>query len=133
MSEHNENFYDEHPSMFRNNPLLFTVSVALIAAFGLGLFVLFAWYLWCKGTRLIVSETEITFETGLLNKSRIDMSTDRVRTVRVDQTIFQRMFGTGMITVYTAGDNPEFSVNGMPDPMKVRDIIRAVKPQKDRI
>lgn len=117
--------YDEHPAMFKNHPFWFTISVLLIAAFGLGVVILLIWYVWCRGTRLIVTPEEITFETGILNKSRIDLRTDRVRTVRIDQTLFQRMFGTGMITVFTAGDVPEFSINGMPDPERVRDLVRA--------
>lgn len=103
---------------------MFLFCISLIPLFGVGLLPLGIWYVWCKGTRLSVSEFEVVFETGLLTKSRIDMRVENVRTVRVDQTLFQRMLGTGTITVYTAGDNPEFLVSGMPDPLRAREALR---------
>ena len=32
-------FYDEHPAMFKNNPLGFILSIILIPAFGLGILI----------------------------------------------------------------------------------------------
>ena len=45
-----------------------------------------------------------------------------IRSVRVYQSLFQRMFGTGDIEVYSAGDNPEIIVKGMPDPARIREL-----------
>lgn len=120
-----EVLYDENPSMFRNKPFLFILYVLLIPVFGIGILFLLVWYVQSKATRLIIREDELTFETGILNKSRVDIKTNRVRTVRIDQSLLQRMTNAGTVTVYTAGDNPEFSVGGLPDPFTPRDVIRS--------
>ena len=43
--------------------------------------------------------------------------------MRVNQTLFQRMFGTGDIEIYTAGDAPEVTLRGMPDPHRIRELL----------
>jgi hypothetical protein len=43
----------------------------------------------------------------------------------VKQSFSNRIFGTGTIELYTSGDNPEIVAKGMPDPNKVREIIKA--------
>jgi hypothetical protein len=34
------------------------------------------------------------------------------------------MLNAGKVEIYTAGDSPELSVNGLPDPHRVRDVIK---------
>jgi len=48
-----------------------------------------------------------------------------VRTVKVKQSFFNRLFGTGTIELFTSGDQPEIVARGMPDPNRVREIIKA--------
>lgn len=117
--------YDAHPSMFRNHPFGFILSVILIAALGLGIIILLWWYLQTRATRLRLSGRDIHLERGLLNKEHIDLDISQVRSVRVKQSLINRMLSTGKIEVFTTGDNPEFTVTGMPDPNFVRDFIRA--------
>lgn len=116
--------YSEHPAMFRNNPLLFMLAILLIPAFGLGIIILLWWYLKCKALRLEVTDSEILLEQGLLSKSRSEIGFSSVRTVRVNQSFFNRMFGTGTIELYTAGDQPEIVAKGMPEPNRIRDLIK---------
>lgn len=116
--------YDEHPAMFRNHPLGFIGSVLLIAV-GIGLIILLVWYLRTKAARLCITEHEILFEQGLLSKERSEISMHSVRTVRVRQSFFNRIFGVGTIEIFTAGDNPEIVVSGLPDPNRVRELIKA--------
>ena len=40
------------------------------------------------------------------------------------QSFFNRIFGVGAIEIYTAGDNPEIIAAGLPDPNKVRELIK---------
>lgn len=117
--------YSEHPVMFKNNPFGFIVSLLLIPVFGVGLLILLWWYLQCKSSKLTVSEHDLLFERGLLSKDRAEFSIDSVRTVRIKQSFFNRIFGVGRIEIYTAGDDPEFVANGMPDPNRVRELINA--------
>ena len=119
-----EERYEANPPMFKNNPLGFIISIVLIPAFGLGLLILLVWFLKCKSTKLVIENNEILWEQGLLSKKRTELHTSKVRTVTVKQSLMQRLFGTGDIELYTAGDSPEVVLAGMPQPMELRSIIK---------
>lgn len=113
--------YDEHPAMFRNNPLLFVLLlVSVVGIIGLGI-----WWVIAKGERLAVSDREMLREKGILSKQRIQINLSSVRSVRVTQTMFQRMLGVGDVEVFTAGDYAEIAIRGMPDPDRVRALAAA--------
>ena len=115
--------YCEHPVMFKNNPLGFILCVLLVPAFGLGLLLLLYWYVQTRATKLTVTEKEVIFETGLLNKDHAEVNITSVRTVRVRQTFFDRLFGVGTVEIFTAGDAPEITARGLPDPNRIRELI----------
>jgi uncharacterized membrane protein YdbT with pleckstrin-like domain len=123
----NEILYTGHPAMFKANPVGFLIAVGLIAVFGLGLVILLLWYLRVKATKLTITTDEILYEKGLMGKERIDLDTAKVKTIKVNQSFFDRIFGIGNIEIYTTGDVPEFVVSSMPDPNKIRDIIKQSK------
>lgn len=116
--------YDASPAMFRNNPLAFSGAVILIAAFGLGILILMYWYIKARSVRLTITGDLIHLSRGIFSKAQTDIDIQEVRTVSVRQTFWQRIFGVGLIEVFTTGDQPEFSLDGMPDPNFVRDYIR---------
>lgn len=122
--------YEDHPSMFRNNPIGFIVSVILIPI-GVGLIILLVWYLKCKASTLSIDENDILYEKGLLSKERSEVNIISVRTIRVKQSFFNRIFGVGTIEIFTTGDEPEIVAVGMPDPNKVREIIKVRQNQDD--
>lgn len=115
--------YAEHPAMFKNNPLGFILAVLLIPV-AVGVIILLWWYLQTKSSKLTVFENEILFEKGLLSKERSEVNIGIVRTVRVKQSFFNRIFGVGTISIYTAGDDPEIVARGMPDPNRIRELIK---------
>jgi uncharacterized membrane protein YdbT with pleckstrin-like domain len=117
------NNYSEHPAMFRSNPLGFILALLLVVV-GIGILILLWWYVQCKSTRLEADETSVMLERGLLSKERIELDVDKIRTVKVFQSLFNRMFGVGTITVYTSGDAPEFEIRGMPDPHRFRELVK---------
>ena len=119
--------YSNNPSMFKNAPVLFIVYVGLIAAFGIGIILLLIWYLQTKSTKLTITNKDILLEKGLLSKDRSEVSIKSIRTGKVKQSFFNRILGVGAIELYTAGDLPEIEVKGMPDPNKVRDIIKEMQ------
>jgi len=117
--------YSEHPVMFKNNPIGFIISLLLIPVFGIGLLILLGWHLQNKASKLTVNENEILYEKGLLSKERSEVNISSVRTTKVKQSFFNRIFGVGTIEIYTAGDSPEIVATGMPDPNKIRELIKA--------
>ena len=115
--------YSEHPVMFKNNPIGFIISLLLIPV-GLGLLIFLVWYLQNKASKLSINENQILYEKGLLSKERSEVSINSVRTVRVKQSFFNRIFGVGAVEIFTAGDTPEIVATGMPDPNRIRELIK---------
>lgn len=130
--------------MAKNNPFMFTFIIivnitSLVAAFRLdqqsfqiiGLVVwlgtviwLLIWYLKIKSKKLSVTNRDMLYEEGLLRKNRKELALDKVRTVEVDQDFIERIFGVGEVRVFTAGDQPEIVVKGLPTPNKIRDLVK---------
>ena len=129
MADHAD--YSEHPAMFKNHPFGFLIALLLIPT-GIGIVVLLIWYLKCKGELLQIKDGEILFETGLLSKDRIEITMKSVRTVKVSQSFTDRIFGVGTIKLFTAGDSPEFVTSGMPDPNRIRELIKAEQSDENR-
>lgn len=116
--------YSEHPSMFRNNPLGFILAILLIPV-AIGILILLWWYLQCKSTKLEFNGNDLILEKGLLSKERMELDVRRIRSVNVYQSFFNRIFGVGKIAIFTAGDNPEIEVAGLPRPHDLRELIKA--------
>jgi uncharacterized membrane protein YdbT with pleckstrin-like domain len=114
--------YQAHPPMFRNHPLGFIVSVLLIAA-AVGIIILLVWYVKSRSEQLTITNEELRYQHGILSKTHNELRLSSIRSVRVYQSFFQRMFGTGNVYIFTAGDAPEVTLNGMPDPHQIREII----------
>ena len=111
------------PPMFRNAPFTFIFYLLLIPVFGLGIILLLVWFVKAKTTRMVIDGNDLLYEQGVLSKERAQLRTDSVRTVTVSQSLGQRMFGTGDVDVYTAGDEPEVKLRGMPDPADIRERL----------
>lgn len=118
--------YSENPAMFRNNPLLFILAVLLIPVV-VGLVILLVWYLQCRSTKLEFAGNDLVLEKGLLSKARTELDARGIRTVKVYQSFFDRVFGVGRISVFTAGDTPEIEVAGLPRPNDLRELIKAAQ------
>lgn len=113
--------YDEHPAMFRAHPLLFVLlllSVVGILAIGL-------WWVMHKGERLALSEREVLLERGLLSKQRTEIALSSIRSVRITQTLGQRMFDVGHVELFSAGDVAEIAIKNMPRPGRIRALAAA--------
>ncbi len=113
--------YDEHPAMFRAHPLLFVLlllSVVGILAIGI-------WWVMHKGERLALSEREVLLERGLLSKQRTEIALSSIRSVRITQTLGQRMFDVGHVELFSAGDVAEIAIKNMPRPGRIRALAAA--------
>lgn len=136
--------YESNPSMFRNHPFWFAFWLLVVAAgigalavgpdetwrmagfatIFVGIFVLFVWFLKTKALTLIVSDHHVVLRTGLLSRSFSELSIDRIRSVRVRQSLLNRMLGVGTVEIFSAGDEPEIAAAGIPNPQRVRDLLR---------
>ena len=117
------NHYETSPPRFRNAPLKFIFYILLIPVFGLGLFLVLWWYIDNKNKRLSIEGDLMKWQEGISNKTFIDLNTEDVRTVKIKQSFFQRMFGTGDLDIYTAGDSPEAVLMGLREPHEIKTMI----------
>ncbi|MBD2858045.1 PH domain-containing protein [Spongiibacter sp. KMU-158] len=116
--------YSQHPSMWRNNFFGFLLACLLVPV-GVGIIILLYWYLKCKSTKLEINGSEVVLEQGLLSKERTELSVSSIRTVKITQSFFNRIFGVGTVSIFTAGDTPEIQAAGLPEPEVFRDLIKA--------
>lgn len=114
--------YSERPAMFRSNPLGFILALILVPV-GVGLIIFLVWYLICLSTRLELVSNDLVLTKGLLSKERTELDITGIRTVKVYQSLLNRMFNVGTISVFTAGDDAEIVVAGLPDPHQLRELI----------
>ena len=109
--------------MFRSNPLGFIILVALVPAFGLGLLLLGLWYLVSISDHISIEGTKVRYSHGLLSKDRTALDVPAIRSVRIRQTLFRRIFDTGDLMIFTAGDKPEIVINGIPHPHRAKELL----------
>jgi uncharacterized membrane protein YdbT with pleckstrin-like domain len=76
---------------------------------------------------LVIKADEIVWTHGLLSKQYTEIAQTSIRTVRVKQSILQRIMGAGDVLIYTAGDMPEVVIRGLPEPSKVRQYTNAAE------
>jgi membrane protein YdbS with pleckstrin-like domain len=115
--------YQEHPTMFADEPLQFIIAVLLIPI-GIGIIWLIYWYIKLRCTLDTIDDERVMLSRGILNKEKIEIELQSIRTVRVDQTFADRIFNCGILKIYTAGDQPELQQKGMPDPERLRNALR---------
>ncbi|HEV58828.1 MAG TPA: PH domain-containing protein [Phycisphaerales bacterium] len=116
--------YDGRPSMWRNRPVGFVLSLFLILVGGVGLVILAIWYLRVLGTRLTVTSERTTLRHGILSKHISEVLHRDVRYVELTQGALQRLLGVGTIEIASAGHaGVELAVSGIPHPDKVKQII----------
>lgn len=119
--------YEAYPSLVRMYPLGVVLAVLLIPV-GVGILLLLYWYLLTKSDHLTIKSDEIVWTHGLINKQFTEINMSSVRTVRVTQSLIQRMLKAGDVAIYTAGDQPEVVIRGLPNPEEVRAHIKGQQP-----
>ncbi|MBE9561446.1 MAG: PH domain-containing protein [Proteobacteria bacterium] len=139
--------YDSSPAMFRNSPFWFVIDFIIpivswgslffwwsqvhqfwfllgvvVPIFGLGS--LFFWWLQVVNTRLTVSNERVGFRRGILSKNIREVFLSDIRSVEIDQTIIQRIMGTGRVEISSAASSDaEIIIDGIPDAYEVKKII----------
>lgn len=118
-----EPIYQVSPSFFRSSPGFFILSILLIP-FVVGIFMLLYGWLANRARKLTLMEGEVIFEEGILNKSETELRLDSIRSVKLNKSLGERIFGVGTLQIYSAGDAPEIVIHGIPDPDNAQDLIR---------
>jgi uncharacterized membrane protein YdbT with pleckstrin-like domain len=90
----------------------------------LSLLVLLGWWLGSLFDHLKITQHDIVWTHGLLSKEYTETNMASVRTVRVNQSLLQRIVGAGDLVIFTTGDEPELSLRGLPRPNEIREHIK---------
>jgi uncharacterized membrane protein YdbT with pleckstrin-like domain len=122
--------YEQHPAMFRNQPIGFILCV-ILSFVGLGLIIFLFWWLQSQGTKLTVTDHRTILRRGILSKHINEVYHSDIRNVQIYQSFLQRIFGVGTISIASAGSGEaEIVVSGMRDPGKVKEILDAGRREK---
>ncbi|HMP78508.1 MAG TPA: PH domain-containing protein [Pirellulaceae bacterium] len=117
--------YDESPSMFRNQPILFVACVLLCLVL-IGIPILFFWWFNCKGTRLTITNKRVTLRRGIFSKDISEVRHADIKHFQITQTFFQRIFDVGSVAISSAGQaGVEIFVSGVPRPNDIRAIVNS--------
>jgi membrane protein YdbS with pleckstrin-like domain len=114
--------YRGSPTMFRAHPIGFIIAL-LLTPLLIGAIILIVWAIRSRTTHLEIDEQSVRYETGVFSKDRRALSRKSIRTVRVTQTLLNRLLNVGAVEIYTAGDVPEIRANAMYAPNDIRDLL----------
>ena len=97
-------------------------ALVVFAAVGM---VLLTWWLRCRYSTLTVTDKRSILDTGYLSRATNELRHVDVRNIEVNQTFWQRLFGTGSIEISTAAsDEGEIAIGGILEPHRVAALIR---------
>jgi uncharacterized membrane protein YdbT with pleckstrin-like domain len=85
---------------------------------------LLGWWLAARFDRLEITEREVVWTHGFLSKHYTETNMNSIRTVRVSQSLLQRLLNAGDLVIYTTGDDPELTIKGLPRPGEIRELIK---------
>jgi uncharacterized membrane protein YdbT with pleckstrin-like domain len=76
-------------------------------------------------TKATIAGDRLRYEVGALGKSTRNISLPKVQDARVDQSVMQRMFGVGNLSIETAGEASRLTIRNVDRPQAVADEILA--------
>jgi uncharacterized membrane protein YdbT with pleckstrin-like domain len=129
VSTEEKQLFKEKPAMFRDKPLTFIILVGLsFITFGLTFVILIYWWLKCFTTQLIVTTKIITLRSGIVSKNTTEIKHSDVRNLQVKQSMEQRIFGVGKISISSAGQSDmEIVISGIRKPQQVVKQLRELQ------
>jgi len=126
-----ETVFVDSPSMFRNHPFGFVVSL-LLCLVVVGIPILIVWYFRARATELTITDKRTRLHRGLLSRSITEVWHRDVRNVQLDQTFLQRILDTGRIGISSAAQaGIEIDVCGMRSPDKIKNLIDGYRAKAD--
>jgi uncharacterized membrane protein YdbT with pleckstrin-like domain len=76
-------------------------------------------------TKATIAGDKLRYEVGALSKSTRNISLPKVQDARVDQSVMQRMFAVGNLSIETAGETSRLTIRNVDRPQQVADEILA--------
>ena len=73
--------------------------------------------------KLTIGVEKLVYEEGLLGKSTRTIPLAKVQDIRVDQSLFDRLFGVGRVSMETAGGSSRLTMAAIDRPQQIADEI----------
>lgn len=90
------------------------------------------WINW-NGVNFVITSDRLVFRTGVISKKGIEIPLERINTVFFKQSIFERMVGSGDLTVESAGEGGQQAFENVRRPNLVQqEIYRAMEINKNQ-
>jgi membrane protein YdbS with pleckstrin-like domain len=84
------------------------------------------WFFKTRTVALEITTRRAKERRGFISRSGSDIYLDDIRNVRVRQTVMDRIFGVGRITLDTSaggGEDEEIEIDDLPNPGSLRDLV----------
>jgi membrane protein YdbS with pleckstrin-like domain len=79
-----------------------------------------------KNTHYRVTNQRIIIQSGVLSRSLEEIDMRSIDDIEFQQTVFERLFGIGQVFVVSTDKvAPKLSLHGVPDPLRIRELIRS--------
>lgn len=76
-------------------------------------------------TKLVIAPPQLTFESGLLTKTNRSFDLSKIQDVRIEQSLWERIFGIGTISIETASAGGAIRMERIDSPKQVANQILA--------
>jgi len=73
--------------------------------------------------KMTLDEGKLKHETGVFSRSIRHLQISKIQDVRVDQTLAQRLLGTGDLSIETAGETSLLTMRNVDEPLEVASMI----------
>ncbi len=74
-------------------------------------------------TTMTISADKLSYETGMLSRSKRVIQVTKVQDVRINQTLPQRMLHVGDLSIETAGETSSLTMRNVDDPDRLTETI----------
>lgn len=111
-----------------------TIVIYLFAAVIVGSLINLAWrWMNWSGINFVITSDRLIFRTGVVAKHGIEIPLERINTVFFSQSLFERLVGSGDLTVESAGEGGQQNFDNVRRPKLIQqEIYRAMELNKSK-
>ncbi len=84
-----------------------------------------------RTTYLVVTSHRVIYRQGVLARHGVEIPLERMSNVNFKQTIFERLIGTGVLIIESAGGDGDEKFSNIQRPQEVQDIVHTALQRRD--
>jgi len=89
-------------------------------------------YLKWMTTNFVITSDRLIFRAGVVSKMGIEIPLERVNTIHFNQSVFERMTGSGDLLIESGGEDGQQEFTDIRRPDRVQKIIHSQKEENDK-